>query len=65
MVIATVHVADERYAAQRPDHIHRHFLSEVEARAWVESVQQRFGDVKQEVTRISHGYRCPICGWVA
>lgn len=65
MVIATVHVADERYAAQRPDHIHRHFLSEKEANEWIEQLTQRLGDVKPEVARISYGYRCPHCGWVA
>lgn len=67
MTIATIYVSDERYAAQRPSHIHRQCFDETEAQEWVDGVEIRMGWIEYEITRLPSlsSWRCPVCGWLS
>jgi len=66
MTIATVYVSDERYQAQRPDHIHRQCESPEAARIWVDLIEVLLGTARSEVLDFpEHAWRCPTCGWIA
>jgi hypothetical protein len=63
MTIVTIYVSDERYAAQRPDHVHRRCQTHKEAQDWIDNTIATLGAMRAELFDWDEGYRCPHCGW--